>query len=175
MRQRVMIAMALACEPDILIADEPTTALDVTIQAQILELIESLQDQLDMAVIMITHNLGVIASMCDRMIVMYAGQVCERGTTDDVFYNPRHEYTRGLLRSLPTLEKTNDKLIPIPGQPVDVLNIPPGCPFAPRCGKTMVICQEQLCPDEELNPGHFATCWMNTRRELIAEGVELDG
>lgn len=117
MRQRVMIAMALACEPDILIADEPTTALDVTIQAQILELMQSLQKKLGMAIIMITHDLGVIADMCDEIIVMYAGGVCERGTVDEIFYNPRHEYTKGLLRSIPKLDTNHAKLIPISGSP----------------------------------------------------------
>ena len=120
MRQRVMIAMALACEPDILIADEPTTALDVTIQAQILELMKDLQKKMGMAIIMITHDLGVIADMCDEIIVMYAGRVCERGTVDEIFYNPRHEYTKGLLRSIPTLNGGHDKLIPIAGSPVDL-------------------------------------------------------
>ena len=137
MRQRVMIAMALACEPDILIADEPTTALDVTIQAQILELMQSLQKKLGMAIIMITHDLGVIADMCDEIIVMYAGSVCERGTVDEIFYNPRHEYTKGLLRSIPKLDTNHARLIPISGSPVDLTNMPKGCPFAARCDKCM--------------------------------------
>ena len=115
MRQRVMIAMALACEPDILIADEPTTALDVTIQAQILELMQSLQKKLGMAIIMVTHDLGVIADMCDEIIVMYGGRVCERGTAEDIFYRPHHEYTKGLLRSIPNVDRIGEKLIPIPG------------------------------------------------------------
>ena len=124
MRQRVMIAMALACEPDILIADEPTTALDVTIQAQILELMQDLQKKLGMAIIMVTHDLGVIASMCDAIIVMYGGRVCERGTADDIFYNPRHEYTKGLLRSIPKASNMNEKLVPIAGSPINLLNLP---------------------------------------------------
>ncbi len=118
MRQRVMIAMALACEPDILIADEPTTALDVTIQAQILELMQSLQKKLGMAIIIVTHDLGVIADMCDEIIVMYGGRVCERGTAEDIFYRPHHEYTKGLLRSIPNVDKIGEKLIPIPGTPI---------------------------------------------------------
>ena len=137
MRQRVMIAMALACEPDILIADEPTTALDVTIQAQILELINELQRKLNMAVIMITHDLGIIADICDDIIVMYAGSVCERGSTDDIFYDSRHEYTKGLLASIPKREKSEELLTPIAGTPLDLLNMPAGCPFAPRCDACM--------------------------------------
>ena len=132
MRQRVMIAMALACEPDILIADEPTTALDVTIQAQILELMRSLQEELGMAIIMITHDLGVVAQMCDEVIVMYAGSICEQGTADEIFYNPKHEYTKGLMRSIPTADTAGQKLRPISGTPIDLLNLPERSPFAPR-------------------------------------------
>ena len=139
MRQRVMIAMALACEPDILIADEPTTALDVTIQAQILELMKDLQEELGMAIIMITHDLGVVAQMCDEVIVMYAGSICEQGTADEIFYNPRHEYTKGLLRSIPTTDTAGTKLQPITGTPIDLLNMPQGCAFAPRCDAAMKI------------------------------------
>ena len=139
MRQRVMIAMALACEPDILIADEPTTALDVTIQAQILELMQSLQKELGMAIIMITHDLGVVAQLCDEVIVMYAGSICEQGTADEIFYNPRHEYTKGLLRSIPALDSDGGRLQPITGTPIDLLNMPAGCPFAPRCAGAMKI------------------------------------
>ena len=124
MRQRIMIAMALACEPDILIADEPTTALDVTIQAQILELMQQLQKELGMAIIMITHDLGVVAQMCDEVIVMYAGSICEQGTADEIFYNPKHEYTKGLMRSIPTVENDGEKLEPISGTPIDLLNMP---------------------------------------------------
>lgn len=131
MRQRVMIAMALACEPDILIADEPTTALDVTIQAQILELMQSLQKKLGMAIIMVTHDLGVIAEMCDEIVVMYGGRFCERGTADEIFYNPRHEYTRGLLRSIPNITNMKERLVPISGTPINMLNMPKGCASAP--------------------------------------------
>lgn len=127
MRQRVMIAMALACEPDILIADEPTTALDVTIQAQILELMQDLQKKLGMAIIMVTHDLGVIADMCDEIIVMYGGRVCERGTAEDIFYRPAHEYTKGLLASIPNVDRMGEKLTPIPGTPINLLNMPKGC------------------------------------------------
>ena len=133
MRQRVMIAMALACEPDILIADEPTTALDVTIQAQILELMQSLQKKLGMAIIMVTHDLGVIAEMCDEIVVMYGGRFCERGTADEIFYNPRHEYTRGLLRSIPNITNMKERLVPISGTPINMLNMPKGCAFCARC------------------------------------------
>ena len=145
MRQRVMIAMALSCEPEILIADEPTTALDVTIQAQILELMKSLQDQLGMAIIMITHDLGVVAQLCDQIIVMYAGSICERGTAEDIFYNPHHSYTKGLLKSIPTVDMEGKKLEPITGTPIDLLNMPKGCPFAPRCDDAMHICINEKC------------------------------
>jgi len=141
MRQRVMIAIALACEPKLLIADEPTTALDVTIQAQILELMMELKDKLGMAIIMITHDLGVVASMCERIAVMYAGRIIEYGSTDDIFYHPKHEYTKGLIRAIPRLDtKEHERLVPIEGTPVDMLNPPAGCPFAPRCDAAMQIC-----------------------------------
>ncbi len=168
MRQRAMIAMALACEPDILIADEPTTALDVTIQAQILELIQDLQKKLGMAVIMITHDLGVIADICDEIIVMYAGKVCERGKVDDIFYNPHHAYTRGLLNSIPKAQKSNKRLIPISGTPIDLLNLPQGCAFSPRCSETMKICLRELPPEVEINPGHRASCWLNQKAAFMA-------
>ena len=170
MRQRVMIAMALACEPDILIADEPTTALDVTIQAQILELMQSLQKELGMAIIMITHDLGVVAQLCDEVIVMYAGSICEQGTADEIFYNPKHEYTKGLLRSIPTLESDGQKLQPITGTPIDLLNMPAGCPFAPRCDAAMKICLRQRCERMQINDGHQAACWVNVREAMKEEG-----
>ena len=170
MRQRVMIAMALACEPDILIADEPTTALDVTIQAQILELMQSLQKELGMAIIMITHDLGVVAQMCDEVIVMYAGSICEQGTADEIFYNPRHEYTKGLMRSIPTVNNDDEKLEPISGTPIDLLNMPAGCPFAPRCDAAMKICMRERCPRLEINENHAAACWVNVKNEM--EGGE---
>ena len=167
MRQRVMIAMALACEPDILIADEPTTALDVTIQAQILELMKALQEELGMAIIMITHDLGVVAQMCDEVIVMYAGSICEQGTAEEIFYNPKHEYTKGLMHSIPTADTAGRKLEPITGTPIDLLNMPEGCPFAPRCKNAMKICIKQRCERMRINDDHFAACWMN-----VKEGIE---
>ena len=166
MRQRVMIAMALACEPDILIADEPTTALDVTIQAQILELMQSLQKKLGMAIIMVTHDLGVIADMCDEIIVMYGGRVCERGTAEDIFYRPAHEYTKGLLKSIPSVDRMGEKLIPIPGTPINLLNMPKGCAFCPRCENAMKICIEEVPPEMQMPDGHFASCWMNVKKQM---------
>ena len=163
MRQRVMIAMALACEPDILIADEPTTALDVTIQAQILELMQSLQKELGMAIIMITHDLGVVAQLCDEVIVMYAGSICEQGTADEIFYNPKHEYTKGLMRSIPTVDSDGSRLEPISGTPIDLLNMPQGCPFAPRCDAAMKICMRERCQRMQINDYHQAACWMNVK------------
>ena len=171
MRQRVMIAMALACEPDILIADEPTTALDVTIQAQILELMMELQKKLGMAIIMITHDLGVIADMCDEIIVMYAGRICERGTADEIFYNPRHEYTKGLMRSIPRLDTNHARLIPISGSPVDLTNMPKGCAFASRCDRAMKICLEQPPEEVRVNDFHIAACWNNVKR-MMEEGKD---
>ena len=169
MRQRVMIAMALACEPDILIADEPTTALDVTIQAQILELMQNLQKKLGMAIIMVTHDLGVIADMCDEIIVMYGGRVCERGTAEDIFYRPHHEYTKGLLRSIPNVDRIGEKLVPIPGTPINLLNMPKGCAFCPRCENAMKICIEQQPPEMQMPDGHFASCWLNVKAQMEAE------
>ena len=166
MRQRVMIAMALACEPDILIADEPTTALDVTIQAQILELMQSLQKKLGMAIIMVTHDLGVIAEMCDEIVVMYGGRFCERGTADEIFYTPRHEYTRGLLRSIPNITNMKERLVPISGTPINMLNMPKGCAFCARCDKAMKICLEQVPEERIINEYHRASCWINTRDNI---------
>ena len=180
MRQRVGIAMALSCEPDILIADEPTTALDVTIQAQIIELMISLQKKLGMAIIMITHDLGVIAQICDEVIVMYAGSICEKGTVDDIFYNPKHEYTKGLLRSIPTTKTMGQKLKPITGTPIDLLNMPKGCAFAPRCEQCMKICLRQKPQTLEINEHHSANCFMAIKEAkekgelIIEEGTEND-
>ena len=170
MRQRVMIAIALACEPKLLIADEPTTALDVTIQAQILELMQELKKKLGMGIIMITHDLGVVASMCDYIAVMYAGEIVEYGTTDDIFYNPKHEYTKGLLRSIPKFhEKDYSRLVPIDGQPVDLLNPPKGCGFAPRCASCMKICLE-VKPEKNYYGGvHYARCLLQQKEDFLKQ------
>ena len=167
MRQRVMIAIALACEPKLLIADEPTTALDVTIQAQILELMQELTQKLGMSIIMITHDLGVVASMCERIAVMYAGHIVEYGTADEIFYEPKHEYTKGLINSIPKLSAQEiERLVPIEGQPVDLLNPPAGCPFAPRCANCMKICLREMPPKTELSDTHYSHCWLLQKEEF---------
>ena len=166
MRQRVMIAIALACEPKLLIA-EPTTALDVTIQAQILELMQELRQKLGMSIIMITHDLGVVASMCERIAVMYAGHIVEYGTADEIFYEPKHEYTKGLINSIPKLSAQEiERLVPIEGQPVDLLNPPAGCPFAPRCANCMKICLREMPPKTELSDTHYSHCWLLQKEEF---------
>jgi oligopeptide transport system ATP-binding protein len=179
MLQRIMIAMALCCEPDLLIADEPTTALDVTIQAQILELIQSIQRKMGMAVVLITHDLGVVAELCDEVIVMYGGKIVERGTADEIFYNPKHEYTKGLLRSIPTNENTNERLVPISGNAIDLLNLPKGCAFSPRCPHAMKICLKQYPDERVVNDCHKCSCFMYAKElydkgelELVNENVE---
>ena len=160
MRQRVMIAIALASNPKLLIADEPTTALDVTIQAQIIDLMKSLQEKMDTSIIIITHDLGVVADIAQKVIVMYAGTVIEQGSLDDIFYNPQHPYTWGLLRSVPRLDsKEQGELVPILGTPPDLISPPKGCPFAPRCDYAMDVCLNM--PDETVvNPGHKVKCWL---------------
>lgn len=164
MRQRVMIAIALACEPKLLIADEPTTALDVTIQAQILELMQELRKKLGMSIIMITHDLGVVASMCEKIAVMYAGHIVEYGTTDEIFYQPGHEYTKGLINSIPKLNtEVRERLVPIEGTPVDLLNPPAGCPFAPRCKNCMKICLSKMPPRTDLSDTHYTYCWLQQK------------
>ena len=167
MRQRVMIAIALACEPKLLIADEPTTALDVTIQAQILELMNDLRHKLGMSIIMITHDLGVVAQMCEKIAVMYGGHIVEYGTTDEIFYNPQHEYTKGLINSIPKLNaEEKERLVPIEGQPVDLLNPPAGCPFAPRCKSCMKVCLNKMPPRTELSDTHYTYCWLRQKEEF---------
>jgi len=162
MRQRAMIAIALACEPKLLIADEPTTALDVTIQAQILELMKNLQKKLDTSIILITHDLGVVAQMCSRVIVMYAGQVVETGTLDQIFYNPQHPYTKSLLNSIPRLDMdSNEPLHPIIGTPPDLYNPPAGCPFYARCKNAMKICKDFNPGLNKMEENHFASCWLH--------------
>ena len=162
MRQRVMIAMALSCNPSILIADEPTTALDVTIQAQILDLIRDLQKEFHMSVIVITHNLGVVAEMTDNVVVMYAGKPVEHADVNRVFRDPKHPYTWGLLHSIPKLHERKERLIPIEGQPPSLIDLPPGCPFAPRCPFAMEICVQVDPPDVDIQAGHYAKCYLYT-------------
>ncbi|UNK20092.1 ABC transporter ATP-binding protein [Paenibacillus sp. N3/727] len=160
MRQRAMIAIALACNPALLIADEPTTALDVTIQAQIMDVMKDMQERLGTSIILITHDLGVVAGMCDRVIVMYAGEVVETGTKWEIFKNPKHPYTKGLLRSMPRLDQKKDEpLIPIIGTPPDLIKPPAGCAFCARCDEAMRIC-ERISPDTtEFSDTHAARCW----------------
>lgn len=173
MLQRVMIAMALACEPDILIADEPTTALDVTIQAQILDLMRDLQKKMGMAIIIITHDLGVIAEMCDEVDVMYAGKIVERGTVNQIFYNPCHEYTKGLIKSIPN-EQLKERLIPIEGSPIDLLNMPKGCSFTPRCKCAMKICLYEKPIEVKVGDDHLASCWMNIKEAFESDNLSYD-
>jgi len=162
MRQRAMIAMALSCSPSILIADEPTTALDVTIQAQIVDLVKGLRDRLGMAVIWITHDLGIIAGLAERVIVMYAGFIVEQGGVDDIYGDPRHPYTLALLKSLPRVDRTADeRLATIPGLPPDLLGLPPGCPFTPRCGYAVGHCRRENPRLEQVGPGHAIACWVD--------------
>jgi len=176
MRQRVVIAIALACNPKLVIADEPTTALDVTIQAQILDLLKQLQEEQELAVVIITHDLGVVAEIAHRMVVMYAGMVVETGTVEEVFANPRHPYTWGLMRSLPRLDESEkQRLIPIEGAPPDLFNPPVGCAFAARCDFAMEICKQQMPPTTTFGEGHEAVCWLHDERapridELVAAG-----
>lgn len=165
MRQRAMIAMGLICNPKLLIADEPTTALDVTTQEQIIELMKNLQEKNNMSIIFITHNLGVVAEICDTVSVMYAGRIVEQGTVDEIFFETKHPYTKGLLASMPRLDKDDDeRLIPIEGTPVDLLDLPAGCSFAPRCKECMKICLTQKPPTVEFGEnGHRSSCWLHVK------------
>jgi len=167
MCQRVMIAMSLICDPQLLIADEPTTALDVTIQAQILELMKTVKERTEMAIIFITHNLAVIAEICDKVSVMYGGHIVEQGSVEDIFYRPEHPYTKGLLRSMPRLDAEQaQRLIPIEGTPINMLDPNPGCPFAPRCESCMRICVRQMPSPVAIDGNHLASCWL-----LYKEGM----
>ena len=171
MRQRAMIAMALICSPKLLIADEPTTALDVTIQAQIIELMKDIQHKTDMSIIFITHNLGVVAEICDRVSVMYAGHIVEQGSVNDIFYAPRHPYTKGLLRSMPRVDELeHERLIPIEGTPVDLLDPPKGCAFGPRCEHCMKICLENKPPMLQVGEDrHYSACWLQVKEMKEAQ------
>jgi len=161
MRQRAMIAIALSCEPDLLIADEPTTALDVTIQAQIMELLKELKNKVDTSIILITHDLGVVADTCDKIIVMYGGLVMERGSAQEIFYTPKHPYTMGLMKSIPRLDAGDDgRLIPIPGTPPDLIKPPTGCPFSARCPYAMKICTQEMPGYTKFGEGNEAACWL---------------
>ena len=172
MRQRAMIAMALSCSPDILIADEPTTALDVTIQAQILTLIKDLNKKLNMSTILITHDLGVVADVCQRIVVMYGGLIMEEGTKRDIFYNPKHPYTMGLLKSIPKVTDEKQRLVPILGTPPDLLHPPTGCPFCSRCNYAMRICKEEQPPYFEDEKGHKVMCWFMHQNAPYVEEYE---
>ncbi|PLR80726.1 peptide ABC transporter ATP-binding protein [Bacillus canaveralius] len=164
MRQRIMIAMALVCQPEVLIADEPTTALDVTIQAQILELFKDIQQKTGVSIILITHDLGVVAQVADRIAVMYAGKIVEAGTRRNIFYNPQHPYTKGLLNSVPRLDQAGADLIPIPGSPPDLFSPPAGCPFAARCDYAMEVCDKVYPFQTRLNREHQVDCWLQDER-----------
>ncbi|MGL4450061.1 MAG: ABC transporter ATP-binding protein [Sarcina sp.] len=174
MRQRVMIAMSLICNPKLIVADEPTTALDVTIQAQILDLMKSLKDKFNTSIILITHDLGVVADLCTRVNVMYGGVVIEKGTTEEIFYNGRHPYTWGLLRSVPNpKETTKEKLKPIDGQPPDLLKPPVGCPFTARCDYAMKICKEKMPPCFKLSETQETACWLCHKDAPKVEGFVI--
>jgi oligopeptide transport system ATP-binding protein len=171
MRQRAMIATALSCNPKLLIADEPTTALDVTIQAQILEIMKKLASEIDTSIMIITHDLGVIAETCKHMIVMYGGMIMEKGTVDEIFHSPQHPYTRGLMNSVPRMDAAaKERLIPIPGSPPDLLNPPKGCPFSYRCPHAMEICKEEMAPTYTISDGHTSACWL-----IHVDAPEVEG
>ena len=170
MRQRAMIAMTLACEPKLLIADEPTTALDVTIQAQILDLMKELRTKINSAILLITHNLGIVSDLCDDVIVLYGGKIVESGSIRDIFYRPAHPYTVGLLRCLPRLDSDGkEPLIPIEGTPIDQLSLPEGCAFAPRCERCMKVCIRQQPPAYAFDEGHTSACWLHWKKDQQKE------
>ena len=171
MRQRAMIAMSLAGAPKLLIADEPTTALDVTIQAQILELLKDIQKKTGMAIVLVTHDLGIVADMADDIIVMYGGKIVEQGSVYSIFHNPSHPYTKGLLRSLPDLNTKGSKLIPIPGNTIDLLHLPSGCSFAPRCAQCLKVCVNHMPAVYSEADGHATSCWLLD--EKAKDGMEV--
>lgn len=164
MRQRVMIAMALACHPKLLIADEPTTALDVTIQYQILRLMKNIQKQEGTTIILVTHDLGVVAELCERVVVMYGGKIMEEAPVEDIFYNPGHPYTKGLLRSIPSAQNNKERLVPIPGSPPDLLNPPKGCPFCYRCEEAMELCVQKQPDFYEIGEKRRCACWLHDEK-----------
>jgi len=176
MRQRALIAMALSCEPKLLIADEPTTALDVTIQAQILNLLKKIQKELETSIIFITHDLGVIAELCDDVVVMYGGMIMEKGSVNDIFYNPQHPYTKGLHQSIPKdVVGQKERLVPIAGSPPDLLNPPKGCPFSPRCKHAMEICLEKPAPAYIVSDTQVSACWLQDKDAPDVEGFTKSG
>ena len=168
MRQRIIIAIALACNPKLIIADEPTTALDVTIQAKILQLIKDMQRKSGSSVILITHDLGVVANMCSRIVIMYGGKIVEVGTADEIFFQPHHPYTSGLLACVNNPEEEDKELQPIPGSPPDLLKPPAGCPFVDRCSCAMRICKDYMPEMTELSPTHRCACWLEQKKEVLA-------
>ena len=176
MRQRAMIATALACDPKLLIADEPTTALDVTIQAQIIDLMKELQAETGAAIVLITHDLGVVAGIAQRIVVMYSGMIVERGRAEDIFYQPRHPYTWSLLRAVPRLDlKNKQELATIEGTPPDLLAPPAGCPFCTRCRYCMPICKEEIPPCADFGGGHEASCWLHDPRAPRVDMPNISG
>ncbi len=176
MRQRALIAMALSCEPKLLIADEPTTALDVTIQAQILDLLKNIQKELGTSIIFITHDLGVIAEICKTVVVMYGGMVMERGTVNEIFYSPQHPYTIGLHQSIPKdIVGKKSRLVPIDGSPPDLMSPPPGCPFSPRCKHAMQICIEEPAPLFKITDTQYSACWLQDKDAPDTPGFTRSG
>ena len=176
MRQRALIAMALSCEPKLLIADEPTTALDVTIQAQILDLLKNIQKELGTSIVFITHDLGVIAELCQHVVVMYGGMIMEKGTVNEIFYNPQHPYTKGLHQSIPKdIVGQKERLVPIEGSPPDLLNPPKGCPFSPRCKHAMAVCIEEPAPLYKISDSQYSACWLQDQEAPDVEGFTKSG